>query len=79
MKIKLGEKYKDSITGFEGVATAMTEFQYGCIRYCLESKELKDGKPVECWFDEQRLVVPKNVRGTSGGPGGPVAARRTTG
>ncbi len=77
--IKLGKKYKDSVTGFEGVATAQTIFQFGCIRFCLESADLKDGKPVECWFDEQRLVSPSKSRAETGGPGGPVATRRTTG
>lgn len=81
-KIKLGKKYKDVVTGFTGTATAETTFQFGCIRYCLESAELKDGTPVECWFDEQRLKAVSGkveTRATTGGPGGPVVTRRTTG
>jgi hypothetical protein len=62
--VKLGERYRDSITGFEGVATARYEFLYGCIRVMLEGQ--KDGQPAEFTFDEQRLTdVPA---ATSGGP-----------
>lgn len=52
--IELGKKYRDNISGFEGVATARFEYLTGCIRYCLESGG-KDGKPEEWIFDEQRL------------------------
>ena len=55
--IVLGKKYKDSISGYVGIATARTVYLYGCIRILLESKKLKeDGTPQEVWFDEQRLV-----------------------
>lgn len=62
--VKLGEKYRDSITGLEGVATARTEYLYGCVRVVLEA--VKDGKPEELWFDEQRLTAAPSA--TSGGP-----------
>jgi hypothetical protein len=62
--VALGTRYRDSITGFEGVATARYEFLYGCVRVLLEGT--KDGKPAEYTFDEQRLTdVPS---ATSGGP-----------
>ena len=63
--ITLGQRYRDAISGFEGVATARYEYLYGCIRICLEG-EAKDGKTTELVFDEQRLTgTPK---ATSGGP-----------
>jgi hypothetical protein len=84
--IVLGEKVKDSLTGFEGVATARTEYLYGCVRICVESLELdKDGDPKEVWFDEQRLVelakMAKMAKSVAkiGGPGGPVPPKRNTG
>lgn len=64
--IKLGEKVKDGITGFEGVATARAEYLYGCVRVLVESKKLKDGKPIDEWFDEQRLTV--KSKADTGGP-----------
>lgn len=65
MKLKLGKKYRDSITGFEGVATGRFEYLYGCIRYCLEGID-KDGKPDERIFDEQRLTDTPTAK--TGGP-----------
>ncbi len=56
MPVKLGSKVKDSITGFEGIAIARSEWMYGCTRIVVESQTLKDGKPIDGqWFDEQRI------------------------
>ena len=58
MAIKLGSKVRDNLTGFTGIATGRSEFQYGCARVLIEPQELKDGKPVEGqWFDEQRVEL----------------------
>jgi hypothetical protein len=69
-KVLLGDKYRDNISGFEGTATARSEFLFGCVRVCLEGG--KDGELKTEWFDEQRLVrldgsVPVPTA-TSGGP-----------
>ena len=72
--IKLGNKAKDKITGFVGIAVARTEYLTGCTRISLQSPELHDGKPQD-WvgFDEDQLELveePKvdlNVKN----PGGP--------
>lgn len=69
--VKLGEKYRDSITGVEGIATARVEYLYGCVRIDLEGID-KDGQPKANIFDEQRLVAvateqPVKVTATSGG------------
>jgi hypothetical protein len=59
MKIKLGDRAKDRISGFEGVVTARTEWLTGVVRYGLEPEALRDGKPGEIqWFDEGRLTEP---------------------
>lgn len=63
--VKLGEQYRDEITGFEGTATARSEFLNGCVRVCLEGGD--DGKPAEYWFDEQRLDPTSSA--TTGGAG----------
>lgn len=69
--VKLGEKYRDSITGVEGTATARVEYLYGCVRIDLEGVD-KAGEPKAWIFDEQRLVSvatnePVKVTATSGG------------
>ncbi len=65
--VKLGEKYKDKISGFTGIATARTVFLFGCVRVLLESKKPKeDGTPIEIWCDEQRLT--SKSKATTGGP-----------
>ena len=55
--VKLGDKVKDAITGFEGVVTGRAEYLYGCVRCLVEPEGLHDGKPIDTqWFDEQRLT-----------------------
>ncbi|HAM56249.1 MAG TPA: hypothetical protein DCQ64_12950 [Candidatus Rokubacteria bacterium] len=65
--IQLGDRVRDNITGFEGVATGRTEYLYGCVRICIEPSALQEGKPIEAiWFDEQRLD--KASAAKTGGP-----------
>lgn len=76
--VKLGNKVRDTITGFTGVAVARTDWLYGCSRIGVEQAGLdKDGKPLEVqWFDEQRVqvvaddgpTVSPDSAATSGGP-----------
>ncbi len=54
--VMLGQKYRDTITGFVGTATARTDYLYGCVRVVLEGRG-KEGTPEEWVFDEQRLVT----------------------
>lgn len=55
--IKLGSKYRDTITGFEGTCTARSEYINGCLQAALVAPS-KDGKPGEVeWFDYQRLEL----------------------
>ena len=76
--IIFGKKYTDRLHGFEGVATARTEFITGCARVCLET--IKDDQIKESWFDETRLKEVKLSpdQQKPGGPG-PVAPSRTSG
>ena len=70
MKITLGQKYKDNVTGFEGTAIARIEYVWGCIQYELKPAVDKDGKLIDgAWFDETRLVD------ASGAAAEPEAAR----
>ena len=58
MKVKLGKTYKDSISGYEGIATARAVYLYGCERVLIAPTSLKkDGDFLpDCWFDEPQLV-----------------------
>lgn len=78
MKCKLGKMYKDSISGFEGVAVAKSIYLYGCERVLIAPSKLKpDGDFLpDCWFDEAQLVsirtkVKIAKRGSRNGPAGP--------
>jgi len=67
--VKLGNKYKDSISGFSGIATARTIYLTGCIRVCLEPNKLdKEGFPTEAWFDEMMLKTTSGKKVVSESP-----------
>lgn len=68
--IKLGGLVKDSITGYEGIATAKCEYLTGCIQFQVQSKRLdKDGKTIEAeWFDQSRLDPTCTSEEKPGGP-----------
>lgn len=58
MKVKLGQKVRDIITGFEGTATGRTEYLTGCVQISIVPPVDKDGKVQEGhWFDEDRLQI----------------------
>ena len=71
--IHLGDVARDTITGFEGVVVARTEWLTGCARLTLQPKVKKDGTlPDSMTFDEPTcdLVTsnqPQPAR-TTGGP-----------
>ena len=67
--IELGQKVKDRITGFKGIAVAKIEYLNGCIRYQIQPKKDKEGKiPESEWIDEQQLEK-KEKKEKNGGPG----------
>ena len=78
--VELGDKVKDTVTGYQGIAIGATTWLHGCRRITVQSQELKDGKPVEAvTFDEPQLTVVKAMnhaaKRDTGGPG-PVAEKR---
>ncbi len=71
--VKLGDKARDTITGFQGIVVAITEWLNGCIRITIQPQELREGKPIDAvTFDvEQVSVVTEQaapVLAPSGGP-----------
>src|SRR5512135_2498789 len=58
MDIQLGQKVRDKITGFQGIAVCKAIWQYGCIRIGIKPQELIDGKPMEVeFFDEPQVEI----------------------
>ncbi len=56
--IELGDIAKDKVTGYTGVVIARTKWLYGCERFTLQTKEMKDGKPIDnCSFDGPQLKL----------------------
>ncbi len=79
--VELGKTYKDKVTGFKGVATAVTVWLSGCPRVALQGP-VTDGKvPDEVWFDtllveevgrKKKIVIEPDLRAEplrrTGGP-----------
>lgn len=55
MKIKLGSKVRDVISGFEGVATGYVIYLTGCAQYLVAPRVTSENKIESTWFDSQRL------------------------
>lgn len=77
MKVELGKKYRDIVTGFEGIAVSRHEYLNGCIRFSIQPQKIKeDGRPVEPEYvdNEQLASVDEGIRAQvvskdTGGPG----------
>jgi hypothetical protein len=73
----LGDKVRDVVSGWEGIATGRYEYLNGCIRWQVDGTD-KDGKPDGYVFDDQqvevverRVVMPApgpHIAGRTGGP-----------
>lgn len=63
MKIELGDRVKDKITGLKGVVIGVTYWLYGYRQFVIQPESANDGKPAETFvMDEQRLdMVKKGV------------------
>ena len=57
-RVRMGEMYRDINSGFEGVAVAVTKWQFGCVRITLQPQTKEDiNKLPGCeTFDEQSLI-----------------------
>ncbi len=54
--VKLGTTYRDTITGYEGIATAICRYLSGCVQITLEGEYNKDKNEFPAWWvDETRL------------------------
>ena len=56
--VALGDKARDRISGFEGIATARTEFLNGCVRISLSPTVDEKGNAREDrWYDIEQVEV----------------------
>ena len=71
--IRLGDKVRDEITGFEGIVTLRSQWLNNCNTYGVKPTTLKDGVPQERQhFDEPQLVLlEERLFGESRDTGGP--------
>lgn len=71
--IQLGDKVRDKITGYAGVAIARTEWINGCIRWVVQPPVDKEGKmPDSTSVDEPQLEVTESAQNDKPEPrGGP--------
>jgi hypothetical protein len=53
--VELGHKYRDLISGFEGIAVSRHVYLNGCIRVTLGGGVLESGKVEDQSFDVQQL------------------------
>ena len=65
---KLGQRVRDRISGYEGIATARHEYLVGCVRISVQAKVRVDGSlPEYQTFDEPQLEIlsktPISVKG----------------
>jgi hypothetical protein len=61
--IKLGQRARDTITGFEGIATSRVEYLNGCIQYCIRPTQLEKGEMIESqYIDEGQLEIVKEEK-----------------
>lgn len=79
--VVLGDRYRDPLTGFEGVATSVTFYLHACERVALEI--VREGEVKYEAFDAPRLVhIDSGTQPTTtrtGGPGGREARPNRTG
>ena len=60
--IELGDKAKDTMTGFKGIVIAITDWLHGCKRITIQPTELHEGKPIDALsFDEPQVIVTKKM------------------
>lgn len=55
-EVVLGQKYRDTVSGYEGVATAVAFYLHGCERVTLEQWVERAGELRELTFDAPRLT-----------------------
>ena len=67
--VEFGKKYSSITTMAEGIVTAISKYQHGCIRAALQGKVNEKGEvPDAVWVDEADLREVKLIKKETGGP-----------
>jgi len=62
-KFGLGDKVRDTVTGFVGIITGISFWLNGCVQCGVKPPVDKDGKVLDAeWFDDQQLEIVKAER-----------------
>ena len=69
----LGDKYRDTVLGVEGIAIASATYLTGCDQIQLAARD-SNGMPYSQWYDVTRIEGVK-VEQRPGGPGPGITAR----
>ena len=81
-EIKLGDKVKDTITGFKGIAVARINWINGCDRITIQPEGLTEkGETFDVeTFDEPQIkvITPKKIKTISNKKGGAPLPRAVT-
>ena len=75
-KIKLGSEVVDTVSDYQGMAVARTEWLHGCFRITIQAKMKSDGKvPETLTVDEPQVktVKAKTIARGSNKSGGPMS------
>ena len=59
MKVSLGDKVKDRVTGFVGIVTSRSEYISGCARCGVQAEAKGNEQKEPAWIDELQLVIVK--------------------
>ena len=58
MKIRMGDRVTDIVTGFEGIVVAKNKYINGCVQFCVDPGVDKDGKLMDAkYIDEGQIEV----------------------
>ena len=56
IRLRLGCAAKDTVTGFTGIVINVTEWFNGCIRWGIQPRMLREGKPIDAQFFDDAQV-----------------------
>ena len=76
--IQLGDKVRDVVSGFEGIAICRSEWITGCIQIGVQTPVNSEGKSETNFFDIDRLEA-KTIKDLQKGPAMPIQAAATGG
>lgn len=59
-RVALGDKVRDTISGFTGVCSCLAIYLNGCRKVLIDGTALNaEGRPLSSWFDEDQVEILK--------------------